>query len=109
MCSHKQVKTRVLVSPSNYEPMEKRYEPLKKMAAKQGGSFELHGLRLLADHHLNTERIKTLMATAKDVEPLYMHAGRTTLSLFLLLTLPGSERFAKGPGNRAPRTAYSRE
>jgi hypothetical protein len=71
LCSS--VPTRVLVSTSNYGTMKERYED---MAAKQGGKIDVQRLLLLPDKHLDTSRMKTLMATGRDGEmPLYMHVS----------------------------------
>ncbi|EAT80541.2 hypothetical protein HBH56_143640 [Parastagonospora nodorum] len=67
LCS--QVKTRVLVSASNYGNLKSKYED---MAKKCGGTIEVQKL-LIATDHLDTERVKTLMAVSKDGEmPLYI-------------------------------------
>ncbi|KAF2741814.1 hypothetical protein M011DRAFT_514023 [Sporormia fimetaria CBS 119925] len=69
LCSS--VATRVLVSPSNYGRMKARYE---EMARKQKGKVDVQKLRLLPNKHLDTGRMKTLMATGNGGElPLYMH------------------------------------
>ncbi|KAF2871051.1 hypothetical protein BDV95DRAFT_628946 [Massariosphaeria phaeospora] len=68
LCSS--IPTTVLVSPSNYGRLKQQYEA---MAAKQGEEIKVERLRLLPSH-LNTERVKTLMAVGKGDEiPLYMH------------------------------------
>lgn len=75
LCSS--VKTRVLVSPSNYAKMKARYEQL---ARKTGGSVEVMRLLLVPNRHLDVERIKTLMAAGKEGElPLYMHVSFLSL------------------------------
>lgn len=71
LCSS--VPTRVLVSPSNYGRIKARYE---EMARMQNGKVDVQKLRLLPNQHLDTGRMKTLMATGKDGEmPLYMHVS----------------------------------
>jgi hypothetical protein len=70
LCS--EVKTRVLVSASNYGNLKSKYED---MAKKCGGTIEVQKL-LIATDHLDTERVKTLMAVTKDVEaPLYIQVS----------------------------------
>jgi len=72
LCS--QVKTRVLVSASNYGNLKSKYED---MAKKCGGTIEVQKL-LIATDHLDTERVKTLMAVSKDGEmPLYIQVGNS--------------------------------
>ncbi|KAF2630531.1 hypothetical protein BU25DRAFT_335190, partial [Macroventuria anomochaeta] len=54
---------------SNYGNLKKRYED---MARQQGAEIEVKKL-LIAPKHLDTERVKSLMAVAKDGEaPLYI-------------------------------------
>jgi hypothetical protein len=67
LCS--KMKTTVLVSASNYGNLKLKYEA---MAEKCNGKIEVRKL-LISTEHLDTERIKTLMAVAKDGEaPLYI-------------------------------------
>ncbi|KAF2670630.1 hypothetical protein BT63DRAFT_371636 [Microthyrium microscopicum] len=62
------IQTRVLVSPSNLGRMSNAYTKLKL-----GSRLTVEPLYLLP-RHLNTERIKRLMAVGKSSEmPLYMH------------------------------------
>ncbi|KAH8727207.1 hypothetical protein GQ44DRAFT_790040 [Phaeosphaeriaceae sp. PMI808] len=69
LCS--KIKTRVLVSASNYGNLKGKYED---MARKCGGQIEVKKL-VIASKHLDTERVKTLMAVTKDGEaPLYIQA-----------------------------------
>jgi hypothetical protein len=67
LCSS--IKTRVLVSASNYGRLKQQYEA---MAKKAGGKVTVEALELHPSH-LDTERIKMLMAVGKNGEmPLYM-------------------------------------
>ncbi|KAH7394162.1 hypothetical protein DE146DRAFT_634076 [Phaeosphaeria sp. MPI-PUGE-AT-0046c] len=67
LCS--KIKTRVLVSASNYGNLKRKYE---EMARKCGGEIEVHKL-LISTKHLDTERVKTLMAVTRGEEaPLYI-------------------------------------
>lgn len=67
LCSS--IKTRVLVSASNYKALKQEYE---KMAESCGGKIQVQILDLDSSQ-LNTERMKTLMAVGKESEPpLYM-------------------------------------
>jgi hypothetical protein len=67
LCS--KVKTRVLVSASNYGNLKRKYED---MAKKCSGEIEVHKL-LVSTKHLDTERVKTLMAvTSGEEAPLYI-------------------------------------
>jgi hypothetical protein len=62
------IRTRVLVSPSNLGRMRKAYAKLNR-----GAMLTVEPLYLLP-RHLNTERIKRLMAVGNGKEmPLYMH------------------------------------
>jgi hypothetical protein len=71
LCSS--VKTTVLVSASNYGNLAQKY---KSMAEAHGGRIEVKKL-LIAPEHLDTERVKTLMAVAKDGEaPLYIQVRK---------------------------------
>lgn len=85
LCS--KVKTRVLVSASNYGNLKRKY---KEMAKKHGGEIEVHKL-LISTKHLDTERVKALMAVTKGEEaPLYVqvrafHILRTCGTLTLEL------------------------
>jgi hypothetical protein len=82
LCS--KVKTTVLVSASNYGNLKLKYE---EMGAKCNGSIEVHKL-LISTKHLDTERIKTLMAVAKDSEaPLYIQVIRLAYCLLTLTNL----------------------
>ncbi|KAF1843780.1 uncharacterized protein K460DRAFT_288780 [Cucurbitaria berberidis CBS 394.84] len=64
------VPTKVLVSASNYGRLKQQYEA---MAKQYGGNIEVEALELHASH-LDTERIKLLMAVGKEGEmPLYMN------------------------------------
>jgi hypothetical protein len=96
------IKTRVLVSPSNYATMQDLYD---KMASSKGATIEVQELRLLPDRHLNTERIKTLMATGKEGEiPLYMHVSSFILQSYSTLTsLAGFRETLEGFSNKTPR------
>jgi hypothetical protein len=71
LCSS--IPTTVLVSPSNYQRLKQQYE---EMASQfPNANIEVQALRLLPTH-LDTERMKTLMAVSKDGEmPLYMHVS----------------------------------
>ena len=70
LCSR--VKTTVLVSASNYGNLKVRYE---EMAKKHGGSIEVKKL-LIATKHLDTKRVKILVAVAKNGEsPLYIQVS----------------------------------
>lgn len=70
LCS--KVKTTVLVSASNYGNLKQQYE---EMARKCGGTVSVRKL-LIAPKHLDTERVKTLMAVTKDGEaPLYIQVS----------------------------------
>jgi hypothetical protein len=70
LCSR--VKTTVLTSTSNYGNLKVRCE---EMAKKHGGSIEVKKL-LIATNHLDTERVKTLMAVAKNsASPLYIQVS----------------------------------
>jgi DNA replication protein DnaC len=67
LCSS--IKTRVLVSASNYGRLKDQYEA---MAKQVGGRVTVEALELHPSH-LDTERIKMLMAVGKKGEmPLYM-------------------------------------
>jgi hypothetical protein len=67
------VPTTVLVSASNYGYLKKRYED---MAKKQGSEVRVEQL-LIAPKHLDTGRVKTLMAVPNDGEaPLYIQASK---------------------------------
>ncbi|KAF2795977.1 hypothetical protein K505DRAFT_381501 [Melanomma pulvis-pyrius CBS 109.77] len=68
LCSS--VPTTVLVSESNFGRLKVDYEA---MAARHQGEISVRKMKLLSSH-LDTERVKTLMAIGKDGElPLYMH------------------------------------
>jgi hypothetical protein len=70
LCSS--VKTTVLVSASNYGNLKQRYE---QMAKQNGATIEVREL-LISPKHLDTERVKSLMAVAKDGEaPLYIQVS----------------------------------
>lgn len=70
LCS--KVKTTVLISASNYGNLKRRYED---MARKHGGSIEVKRL-LISTEHLDTERVKTLMAVTRDGDvPLYIQVS----------------------------------
>jgi hypothetical protein len=70
LCS--KVKTTVLVSASNYGNLKKQYED---MAKKCGAKINVQKL-LISTKHLDTERVKSLMAVAKEGEaPLYIQVG----------------------------------
>jgi hypothetical protein len=76
LCS--KVKTTVLVSASNYGTLKTQYE---EMAKEFGGNIEVHKL-LIDPVHLDTERVKTLMAVAKDGEaPLYIQVSSSTRAM----------------------------
>jgi hypothetical protein len=67
LCS--KVKTTVLVSASNYGNLKRQYED---MAQKCGAQITVQKLSI-ATKHLDTERVKSLMAVAKEGEaPLYI-------------------------------------
>jgi hypothetical protein len=67
--------TTVLVSASNYGNLKRQYE---EMAKKCGGNIEVHKL-LIDPEHLDTERVKTLMAVTKDGDaPLYIQVSHQT-------------------------------
>jgi hypothetical protein len=71
LCSS--VKTTVLVSASNYGNLKQRYE---EMAKQNGATIEVKKL-LISPKHLDTERVKSLMAVAKDGEaPLYIQVSK---------------------------------
>jgi hypothetical protein len=73
LCS--KVKTRVLVSASNYGNLKAKYEDMAKQC---DGDIEVHKLKI-SPEYLDTERIKTLMAVAKDGEaPLYIQVSCRT-------------------------------
>jgi hypothetical protein len=73
LCS--KVKTRVLVSASNYGNLKAKYEDMAKQC---DGDIEVHELKI-SPEYLDTERIKTLMAVAKDGEaPLYIQVSCRT-------------------------------
>jgi hypothetical protein len=73
LCSR--VKTTVLVSASNYGNLKSQYE---EMAKKCGGKIEVYKL-LIDPEHLDTERVKTLMAVTKDGDaPLYIQVSHYT-------------------------------
>jgi hypothetical protein len=73
LCSR--VRTTVLVSASNYGTLKRQYE---EMAKKCGGHIEVHKL-LIDPEHLDTERVKTLMAVTKDGDaPLYIQVSHQT-------------------------------
>lgn len=75
LCS--KVKTRVLVSASNYGNLWRKY---KEMAKRCGGEIEVHKL-LISTKHLDTERVKTLMAVGKDGDaPLYIQVSSDTFA-----------------------------
>jgi hypothetical protein len=62
----------VLVSESNFERLKLDYQT---MAARYGGTIKVEKLKLLP-RHLDTERVKGLMAVGKDGDlPLYMHVS----------------------------------
>ncbi|KAF2466608.1 uncharacterized protein BDR25DRAFT_236863 [Lindgomyces ingoldianus] len=66
LCS--EIPTTVLVSPSNSANLTEQY----KRIAKERGNIQVEELRLLGKH-MNTDRVKTLMAVGKDGDlPLYM-------------------------------------
>jgi hypothetical protein len=70
LCSS--VKTTVLVNESNFERLKLDYQT---MAARYGGTIKVEKLKLLP-RHLDTERVKRLMAVGKDGDlPLYMHVS----------------------------------
>jgi hypothetical protein len=76
LCS-KVKKVTVLVSASNYGNLKKQY---KEMAQMCGGEIEVHKL-LIAPSHLDTERVKTLMAVTKDGDaPLYIQVSPSGIS-----------------------------
>ena len=80
LCSS--IKTTVLVSASNYGNLKKRYED---MARQHSANIEVKKL-LIAPKHLDTERVKSLMAVAKDGEaPLYIQVSRYHCSLAMQL------------------------
>jgi hypothetical protein len=80
LCSR--MKTRVLVSASNYGNLKMRYED---MARECGGNIEVQKL-LIAPKHLDTERVKTLMAVTRDGEaPLYIQVKLHMLCIRQLL------------------------
>jgi hypothetical protein len=86
LCSS--VKTTVLVSASNYGNLKQRYE---EMAKQNGATIEVKKL-LISPKHLDTERVKSLMAVAKDGEaPLYIQVSEQ-LYLFAVDTLTLSLR-----------------
>jgi hypothetical protein len=73
LCS--KVKTRVLVSASNSGNLEAKYEDMAKQC---DGDIEVHELKI-SPEYLDTERIKTLMAVAKDGEaPPYIQVNCRT-------------------------------
>jgi hypothetical protein len=73
LCS--KVKTRVLVSASNYGNLKAKYEDMAKQC---DGDIEVHELKI-SPEYLDTERIKTLMAVAKDGEaPPYIQVNCRT-------------------------------
>jgi hypothetical protein len=83
LCSR--VKTRVLVSASNYGKLKIQYED---MARKTGGNLTVEKL-MFHPSHLNTERVKTLMAVGKNGDmPLYMHVSSLLKFLFEGLVSP---------------------
>ena len=68
-----EVPTTLLVPASNYGNLKQRYED---MAAKQGGSIKVEKL-MIAPKHLDTERVKTLMAVSSEGEaPLYIQVSQ---------------------------------
>ncbi|PVI06990.1 hypothetical protein DM02DRAFT_489510, partial [Periconia macrospinosa] len=68
LCSD--IKTRVLVSKSNYGNLKKQYD---QVVMDHKGDMSVEKLEIHPSH-LNTERVKTLMAVGNDGEmPLYMH------------------------------------
>jgi hypothetical protein len=67
-----QVNTTVLVSPSSYGTLKDKYE---KEAERLGATITVKRLYILPNH-LNSERMKTLMAVGKDDNvPLYMQVS----------------------------------
>jgi hypothetical protein len=77
LCSS--VKTTVLVSESNFERLKLEYQ---EMATRHGGTIKVEKLKLLP-RHLDTERVKRLMAVGKDGDlPLYMHVSTLSPHLF---------------------------
>jgi hypothetical protein len=85
LCSS--IPTQVLVSRSSYRALKDKYEA---MAKQHGGKIKVQALDLKASH-LNTERMKILMAVGKTEEmPLYMTVSLHThsnLAVNILLTL----------------------
>jgi hypothetical protein len=76
LCSS--VKTTVLVSASNYGNLKQRYDD---MAKRNGATIEVKKL-LISPKHLDTERVKSLMAVAKDGEaPLYIQVSEQSCFL----------------------------
>jgi hypothetical protein len=76
LCSS--IPTRVLVSVSNFGRLKQQYG---EMAKKAGGLVIVEALELHSSH-LDTERIKTLMAVGKNGEmPLYTTVNTTEIAL----------------------------
>jgi hypothetical protein len=75
LCSD--ISTTVLVPPSNYENMKKMYMELPSAKDDKIKVKQLH----LLPKHLNTDRLKTLMAVGKEGEmPLYMHVSQSDIT-----------------------------
>lgn len=86
LCSS--ITTTVLVSASNYGNLKKRYE---EMAKQHGAKIEVKKL-LIAPKHLDTERVKSLMAVAKDGDaPLYIQVSRYYCSPTMQLLIAATD------------------